>query len=288
MRVLVTGGNAGIGYFAAEQLASAGAEVVIGSRDPAKAEAALASIRSQVAGAKVRHVRIDLADLASLEAVDTGELDAVVCNAGVALDHPPRRETADGHELMFGTNHLGHFALVARLMPVLAPAARIVTTGSFAAKSASLDFADLQSERDYQPKRAYERSKLAQMLFALELDRRLRAAGSQRLSVLAHPGGALDSLTPSRPRVHTRTAGQWLRGRPAGVAPAGQGRRRAARRPRGARPGRHRRAAVGPAGVRPARPAPARTALGEPGRRRGRHAGVGGKCHADRSWTRLG
>ncbi|MFI5590275.1 SDR family NAD(P)-dependent oxidoreductase [Amycolatopsis sp. NPDC051758] len=217
MRVLVTGGNAGIGYFAAEQLASAGAEVVIGSRDPAKAEAALTSIRSQVAGAKVRHVRIDLADLASLEAVDTGELDAVVCNAGVALDHPPRRETADGHELMFGTNHLGHFALVARLMPVLAPAARIVTTGSFAAKSASLDFADLQSERDYQPKRAYERSKLAQMLFALELDRRLRAAGSQRLSVLAHPGGALDSLTPSRPRVHTRTTGQWLRGRPAGV-----------------------------------------------------------------------
>jgi len=217
MRVLVTGGNAGIGYFAAEQLASAGAEVVIGSRDPEKAEAALASIRSQVSGAKVRHVRIDLADLASLEAVDTGELDAVVCNAGVALDHPPRRETADGHELMFGTNHLGHFALVARLMPVLAPAARIVTTGSFAAKSASLDFADLQSERDYQPKRAYERSKLAQMLFALELDRRLRAAGSPRLSVLAHPGGALDSLTPSRPRVHTRTAGQWLRGRPAGV-----------------------------------------------------------------------
>jgi NAD(P)-dependent dehydrogenase (short-subunit alcohol dehydrogenase family) len=222
MRVLVTGGNAGIGYFAAEQLASAGAEVVIGSRDPAKAEAALASIRSQVAGAKVRHVRIDLADLASLEALDTGELDAVVCNAGVALDDPPRRATADGHELMFGTNHLGHFALVARLMPVLAPAARIVTTGSFAAKSASLDFADLQSERDYQPKRAYERSKLAQMLFALELDRRLRAAGSPLLSVLAHPGGALDSLTPSRPRVHTRTAGQWLRGRPAGIVLQGK------------------------------------------------------------------
>src|SRR5947208_9953236 len=115
MRVLVTGGNAGIGYFAAEQLASAGAEVVIGSRDPAKAEAAAAAIRSQVAGAKVTHVRLDLADLASLEAVDPGELDAVVCNAGVMLDAPPRRETAAGHELMFGTNHLGHFALVARL-----------------------------------------------------------------------------------------------------------------------------------------------------------------------------
>jgi NAD(P)-dependent dehydrogenase (short-subunit alcohol dehydrogenase family) len=216
VRVLVTGGNAGIGYFAAEQLASAGAEVVIGSRDPVKAQAATESIRSRVAGAKVAHVRLDLADLGSLEP-DVGVLDAVLCNAGVALDAPPRRETAAGHELMFGTNHLGHFALVARLMPVLAPTARIVTTGSFAAKSARLDFADLQSERDYQPKRAYERSKLAQMLFALELDRRLRAAGDSRLSVLAHPGGALDSLTPSRPPVHTRTTGAWLRGLPAGI-----------------------------------------------------------------------
>jgi NAD(P)-dependent dehydrogenase (short-subunit alcohol dehydrogenase family) len=219
MHVLVTGGNAGIGYFAAEQLASAGAVVTIGSRDAAKAEAAAGSIRSQVSGAKIRHVRIDLADLASLEPVadSLDELDAVVCNAGVMLDEPPRRETADGHEMMFGTNHLGHFALVARLLPKLAPDGRIVTTGSFAAKSSSLDFADLQSERDYHPKRAYERSKLAQMLFALELDRRLRAAGSKRLSVLAHPGGALDSLTPSRPPVHVRTAGQWLRGLPARV-----------------------------------------------------------------------
>ncbi|MEU8637108.1 SDR family NAD(P)-dependent oxidoreductase [Amycolatopsis sp. NPDC048633] len=217
MRVLVTGGNAGIGYFTAEQLASAGAEVVIGSRDPAKAETAATAIRSQVVGARVTHVRLDLADLASLEAVDPGELDAVVCNAGVMLDAPPRRETGSGHELMFGTNHLGHFALVARLMPRLAPAARIVTTGSFAAKSARLDFADLQSERDYHPKRAYERSKLAQMLFAFELDRRLREAGSKRLSVVAHPGGALDSLTPSRPPVHVRTTGQWLRGVPARV-----------------------------------------------------------------------
>lgn len=215
MRVLVTGGNAGIGYFVAEQLASAGAEVVIGSRDPAKAETAKAAIRSRVSGAKVDHVRLDLADLAQVATVDPGPLDAVVCNAGVMLDQPPRRETPAGHELMFGTNHLGHFALVAQLLPLLAPDARVVTTGSFAAKSAKLDFADLQSERDYVPKRAYERSKLAQMLFALELDRRLREAGSKQLSVVAHPGGALDSLTPSRPPVHVRTTGQWLRGLPA-------------------------------------------------------------------------
>ncbi|WP_456298876.1 SDR family NAD(P)-dependent oxidoreductase [Amycolatopsis mongoliensis] len=229
--MLVTGGNAGIGYFAAEQPAS-------------------------------------------LEAVDPGELDAVVCNAGVMLDHPPRRETPAGHELMFGTNHLGHFALVARLMPRLAPDARIVTTGSFAAKSASLDFADLQSERGYQPKRTYERSKPAQMLFAFELDRRLRESGSKRLSVVAHPGGALDSLTPSRPPVHVRTAGQWLRGRPARILLQGKD--------AGARPGRHRRPAVGSARVRAARPSPPRRALGEPDRRRRRQAPVGGKCHADR------
>ncbi|SFW87489.1 SDR family NAD(P)-dependent oxidoreductase [Amycolatopsis australiensis] len=222
MRVLVTGGNAGIGYFTAEQLASAGAEVVLGSRDPAKAQVAVTAIRSRVAGARVTHVRLDLADLAQVATVAPGPLDAVVCNAGVMLDKPPRRETKAGHELMFGTNHLGHFALVARLMPVLAPDARIVTTGSFAAKSASLDFADLQSERGYHPKRAYERSKLAQMLFAVELDRRLRRIGSERLSVVAHPGGALDSLTPSRPPVHVRTAGQWLRGLPARIVLQGK------------------------------------------------------------------
>jgi NAD(P)-dependent dehydrogenase (short-subunit alcohol dehydrogenase family) len=178
---------------------------------------------------------------------------------------------------MFGTNHLGHFALVARLLPVLAPDARIVTTGSFAAKTARLDFDDLQSKRDYEPKRAYERSKLAQMLFALELDRRWRAGGSNRLSVLAHPGGALDS----RPPVQTRTAGAVAARAPRPGGAARQGRRRAGRRPRGAGPGRRRRAAVGPARVRPAGTTTARTALGKPGRPRRRRAVVGGKRGAD-------
>jgi NAD(P)-dependent dehydrogenase (short-subunit alcohol dehydrogenase family) len=218
---LVTGGNAGIGYFVAEQLAATGATVVLGSRNPAKAEAAKAAIRRRVPGALLRDVRLDLSDLASLkataEAMDVGRLDAVVHNAGVALDDPPRRETGDGHELMFGTNHLGHFALTRWLMPLLsaAPAGRIVTMGSFAAKSERLDTGDLQSRHDYRPKRTYGRSKLAQMLFGLELDRRLREAGSTVTSVVVHPGGALDSLTPARPPVHVRTAGAWLRGRPA-------------------------------------------------------------------------
>ncbi|MDX3455660.1 SDR family NAD(P)-dependent oxidoreductase [Streptomyces sp. ME02-8801-2C] len=225
---LVTGGNAGIGYFVAEQLAATGAVVVLGSRDPAKADVAIASIRSRVPGAHVRHLRLDLAGLTSLKAavdrLDLDHLDAVVHNAGVALDDPPRRETNDGHELMFGTNHLGHFALTQWLAPFLsaAPAARVVTVGSFAARSERLDMADLQSTHDYRPKRTYGRSKLAQMCFAFELDRRLRAIGSSVFSMVAHPGGALDALTPSRPPIHATTAGERLRSLPAGLLVQGK------------------------------------------------------------------
>ncbi|WP_030808624.1 SDR family NAD(P)-dependent oxidoreductase [Streptomyces sp. NRRL S-337] len=226
---LVTGGNAGIGYFAAEQLAATGAVVILGSRDRAKADAAMASIRSRVPGAQVRHLHMDLADLSSLKTaadrLDLDHLDAVVHNAGVALDDPPRRETEDGHELMFGTNHLGHFALTQWLAPLLsaAPGGRIVTVGSFAARSERLDLGDLQSTQDYRPKRTYGRSKLAQMCFGFELDRRLRAVGSTVLSVVAHPGGALDSLTPSRPPVGvTTTAGERLRALPSALLVQGK------------------------------------------------------------------
>lgn len=228
---LVTGGNAGIGYFVAEQLAGTGATVLLGSRDTAKAEAAMTSIRSLVPDASLGHVRLDLSDHSSLKSsVDTlgiDRLDAVVCNAGVLLENQPRRETADGLELTFATNHLGHFVLVHQLMPLLeaADAGRVVTTGSFVGKSAELDLDDLQSKRDYQPKRTYARSKLAQMLFAFELDRRLRAAGSPVLSVVDHPGGALDSLTPPRP-VHPEASGRkfpaglLVQGKEAGAWPA--------------------------------------------------------------------
>ncbi|MFJ9201188.1 SDR family NAD(P)-dependent oxidoreductase [Streptomyces flaveolus] len=225
---LVTGGNAGIGYFAAEQLAATGAVVILGSRDRAKADAAMSSIRARVPGAHLRHLRLDLADLSSLKTavdrLDLDQLDAVVHNAGVALDDPPRRETEDGHELMFGTNHLGHFALTQWLAPLLsaAPAGRIVTVGSFAARSERLDLGDLQSTQDYRPKRTYGRSKLAQMCFGFELDRRLRAVGSTVLSVVAHPGGALDSLTPSRPPVGVTTPGERLRALPAALMVQGK------------------------------------------------------------------
>ncbi|QWF83277.1 SDR family NAD(P)-dependent oxidoreductase [Amycolatopsis sp. CA-230715] len=223
---LVTGGNAGIGYFVAEQLAGTGATVVIGSRDAAKAETALTSIRSRVRSADVRSARLDLADLASLkasvDAMGLDRLDAVVHNAGVLLDDPPRRETAEGNELMFGTNHLGHFALTAWLRPLLTPGSRVVVTGSFAGKQERLDLDDLQSTRDYRPKRTYGRSKLAQMVFGFEFDRRLRAAGSETACVVTHPGGALDSLTPARPPLHERTAGERLRGLPLGLVVQGK------------------------------------------------------------------
>lgn len=226
--ILVTGGNAGIGYFVAEQLAATGALVVLGSRDGSKADAAMASIRSRVPGARLRHLPLDLADLTSLKAavdgLGLGHLDAVVHNAGVALDDPPRRETGGGHELMFATNHLGHFALTRWLAPLLsaAPAGRVVTVGSFAARSERLDLDDLQSTRDYRPKQTYGRSKLAQMSFGFELDRRLRAVGSTVISVVAHPGGALDALTPSRPPVHVTTPGDRLRALPAGLVIQGK------------------------------------------------------------------
>ncbi|NUU20247.1 MAG: SDR family NAD(P)-dependent oxidoreductase [Streptomycetaceae bacterium] len=193
---LVTGANAGIGYHVAEQLAGTGATVVLGSRSAAKADAAMASIRSVVPDARVRHLQLDLADLGSLQAAANGldRLDAVVCNAGVMVDDA---------ELMYTTNHLGHFVLVSWLMPVLAAAqGRVVTTGSLRGKTVK-------------PDDAYARSKQAQMLFGFELARRQSAV----VSVVNHPGGALDSLTPPL-RLRSLPAGLLLQGKDAGAWPA--------------------------------------------------------------------
>jgi NAD(P)-dependent dehydrogenase (short-subunit alcohol dehydrogenase family) len=209
--VLVTGGNAGIGYFVAEQLAGVGATVVLGCRDAGRAEAAITAIRSVHPAASLRFLPLDLADLPSLRtSVDRLEapLDAVVLNAGVMI------EGLDLGERTFAVNHLGHFALTAWLAPHLSPASRVVTTGSFVAKSA--DF----PAKEHDGKRAYARSKLAQMLFGFELARR-----GGVVSVVNHPGGALDSLTPSRPPVHTRPSGVrferlLLQGKDSGAWPA--------------------------------------------------------------------
>jgi NAD(P)-dependent dehydrogenase (short-subunit alcohol dehydrogenase family) len=205
-KVLITGGNAGIGYFVCEQLAAAGVSVFMGSRNAEKAKVAIAEIRERVPEALVEHVPLDLADRESIRAAaDVVErLDAVVHNAGVYLDGP-RQVDEDGNEVMFATNHLGHFALTHWLRPKMAGNSRIVVTGSLTARTARLDFDDLQTERDYKTMRAYARSKLAQMMFGFELNRR----GVP--TVVTHPGGALDSITPARPHLTTRPGFWWRR-----------------------------------------------------------------------------
>jgi NAD(P)-dependent dehydrogenase (short-subunit alcohol dehydrogenase family) len=215
---LVTGGTSGIGYFIAEQLAGTSATVILAGRDTAKAELAARAIRARVPSARLQSLALDLADLdavretaAKLDA-SAQRLDGLILNAGV-LAQKQRRETAEGNELVFATNHLGHFVLTATLYPLLArtPGSRIVTMGSIAARTTSLDFDDLQAQRTpYKGFRTYARSKLAQMITAVELDRRLRRADSSVTSILAHPGGALDGLTASRPPLHRRTAPAWI------------------------------------------------------------------------------
>jgi NAD(P)-dependent dehydrogenase (short-subunit alcohol dehydrogenase family) len=209
----VTGGNAGIGYFVSEQLARAGARVLIAGRSAERGARAEQAIRAVVPDADLGHLRLDLADLSSVakagaEIAALERLDGLVMNAGV-LTQVQRQQTVDGNELVFGTDHLGHAALGAHAYPALArtPGSRIVMVGSFGARFVRLRFDDLQaSQGRYHGFTTYLRAKLAQMVFAYELDRRLRAAGSPVSSVQAHPGGALDGLTPPRPPVQVRTA----------------------------------------------------------------------------------
>jgi NAD(P)-dependent dehydrogenase (short-subunit alcohol dehydrogenase family) len=203
---VVTGGNSGIGYFTSEQLAAAGGRVIIAARNRDKAEAAMGSIRSRVPGADVEFVVLDLASLASIRdaaaaLTASAPIDALVNNAGLVISPPRRRVTGDGLELLVGGNALGHFALTAQLFPALAPEGRVVGLGSMSTRMVRLDPADLLSERRYRPFRAYAFSKHAVHGFAFELDRRLRAAGDSRRSLLAHPGFAVTGLAAQRPGI---------------------------------------------------------------------------------------
>ncbi|RSD23000.1 oxidoreductase [Amycolatopsis eburnea] len=194
--VVVTGANSGLGLRTAEVLAGKGARVFLACRSPERGAKALDQVRAAAAGAEPELIPLDLSELASVRAAAasvrerTGDaLDVLVANAGVMAT--ARGRTADGFELQFGTNYLGHAALTWLLLPALRGGthARVVTLSSLAATGARIDLEDPNGEhRRYNPATAYGQSKLANQVFAMELDRRLRAAGDDVLSVAAHPG----------------------------------------------------------------------------------------------------
>jgi len=199
-RAVVTGANSGLGIVVAQELARAGAEVVLACRDADRGAAAVEQIQTASPGALVEFRQLDLADLGSVRefagrlAAKSRPLDLLVNNAGVMA--PPRRLSADGFELQLATNHLGHFALTGLLLDRLlsSPAGRVVSVSSVLHKSGRIDFDDLQGAETYSRWRAYAQSKLANLLFAFELDRRARAAGVSLASVAAHPGYANTNL----------------------------------------------------------------------------------------------
>ncbi|MBB5059464.1 NAD(P)-dependent dehydrogenase (short-subunit alcohol dehydrogenase family) [Granulicella aggregans] len=208
-RVLITGANSGIGYEAALELARKGAEIIFPARSLDKANDAISRIRQQVPGAKITPAILDLASLASIRAFAArisfefpGEsLDLLINNAGV-MAVPQRELTVDGYERQFATNYLGPFLLTALLYPHLKPQSgtRIVTVSSGVSNQGKIEFDNLQSERAYSPMfGAYSQSKLADLIFQQELQRRLNASGSPILSTGAHPGYAITNLQTSGP-----------------------------------------------------------------------------------------
>jgi NAD(P)-dependent dehydrogenase (short-subunit alcohol dehydrogenase family) len=202
---VVTGANSGLGLVTARELARHGARVVLACRNRERGEAALKEVTEAASGPAPELEELDLADLSSVRsfadrlAAGGEELDLLINNAGVMA--PPRRRTADGFELQFGTNHLGHFALTGLLIEAIEarPDGRVVTLSSNAHKFGAIAFDNLGGEHRYFRWRAYGQSKLANLLFALELDRRLRAAGSTVKSLAAHPGYAATNLQHAGP-----------------------------------------------------------------------------------------
>jgi len=206
-RALVTGASDGMGLGIAERLAAAGTEVILPVRNPRKGEAAIARIRQSVPAAKVSLRSLDLSSLDSVAALgvtlreEGHPIHILVNNAGV-MTPPDRQITADGFELQFGTNHLGHFALVAHLLPLLQEGrARVTSQVSIAARRGVINWDDLNWERSYHGQRAYSQSKIAFGLFGLELDRRSRAEGWGITSNLSHPGVAPTNLLAARPEL---------------------------------------------------------------------------------------
>jgi len=202
---VVTGSNSGLGLGLATRLSTAGADVVMAIRNRAKGEAAVEQIRATVPDAKLTIKSLDLSSLDSVAALgedlnaEGRPIDILINNAGV-MQPPERQTTADGFELQFGSNHLGHFALTGHLLPLLrAGGARVTTLSSLAARMGGVNFDDLQWEKRYNPTQAYSQSKSSNLMFALELDRRSRAAGWGVVSNAAHPGFTKTNLQLSGP-----------------------------------------------------------------------------------------
>jgi NAD(P)-dependent dehydrogenase (short-subunit alcohol dehydrogenase family) len=197
---VVTGANSGLGYITARELARRGARVALACRSEVRGREAVARLIAEVPDAAIELRPLDMADLASIrrfaDSVQASypALDLLINNAGVMAI--PRRQTADGFEMQFGTNHLGHFALTGLLLPMLVnqPGARVVTVSSNAHKPGSIDFDDIMHERSYRRWKVYSDSKLANLLFAFELQRRLSAIDAPLISVAAHPGTAATNL----------------------------------------------------------------------------------------------
>jgi NAD(P)-dependent dehydrogenase (short-subunit alcohol dehydrogenase family) len=204
---VVTGASDGIGLVIATRLAAAGAELVLPVRNRQKGEAAVARILASAPGAGISLRSLDLSSLDSVAALgrelrdEARPIQLLIANAGV-MTPPDRQVTADGFELQFGTNHLGHFALVAHLLPLLRDGeARVTTQVSVAARRGAVHWEDLQWERSYDGFAAYRQSKIACGLFGLELERRSRAGGWGITSNLSHPGVAPTSLLAARAEV---------------------------------------------------------------------------------------
>ena len=197
---LITGANSGLGLETARALAAKGARVVMACRSQAKAETAVQALAEEAMGELIP-LELDLADLASVRrgtsevAERWGDLDLLINNAGVMA--PPRQCSAQGFELQFAVNHLGHFALTQQVMPLLRPGARVVHVSSGASYFGRIAFDDLQGEQRYDAWAAYAQSKLANVMTALELQRRLEAQGAKVLSIAAHPGLARTNLQPT-------------------------------------------------------------------------------------------
>jgi NAD(P)-dependent dehydrogenase (short-subunit alcohol dehydrogenase family) len=205
-RSAVVTGTGGLGLETALSLARAGCDVIIAGRSPEKGADAVARVQRVVPHATVRFEKLDLADLSSVVSFgqrmknEKKSLDLLVNNAGIMVP-PKRQETRDGFELQFGTNYIGHFALTAHLMPLLSKGteARVVTVSSVAARAGNIDFDDINSEKHYRPMEAYSQSKLACLMFALELQDRSQAAGWGVSSIAAHPGVSRTDLLHNAP-----------------------------------------------------------------------------------------